>query len=71
MVLLTQHPGASRGEFAAFARSKGASDLTVPAEVASVPAIPLLGSGKVDFGGVKDLASEREAQAVPAPASAA
>ena len=71
VVLLTQHPGASRGEFATFARSKGASDLTVPAEVVCVSSIPLLGSGKVDFAGVKELAAEREAQAVAAPASAA
>ena len=61
VVLLTQHGGATRGEFAAFARKRGASDLAVPAEVATVPAIPLLGSGKVDFPAVKRLAEERDA----------
>ncbi len=63
IVLMTQHPGASRGEFAAFAKSKGASDIMIPAEVATVSAIPLLGSGKVDFAGVNRLVSEREARA--------
>ncbi len=63
VVLMTQHSGASRGEFAAFARARGASDMMVPAEVASVPTIPLLGSGKVDFAGVNRLVAEREARA--------
>ncbi len=61
IVLITQHPGATRGEFTAFAKKRGASDLAIPAEVSTVPAIPLLGSGKVDFPGVKRLLEERAA----------
>ena len=60
IVLITQQAGASRGEFATFARSRGASDLMVPAEVVTIPTIPLLGSGKVDYAGVKQLVEERE-----------
>ena len=63
VVLLTEHPGASRGEFSTFARARGASEIMVPAEVASVSAIPLLGSGKVDFAAVNHLAAEREGRA--------
>jgi acyl-[acyl-carrier-protein]-phospholipid O-acyltransferase/long-chain-fatty-acid--[acyl-carrier-protein] ligase len=62
VVLVTQHANASRGEFATFAKSKGASDIMIPAEVATVPAVPLLGSGKLDFAGVKHLVEEREAR---------
>ena len=62
VVLVTQQMGASRGELASFAKSKGASDLMVPAEVQTISAIPLLGSGKVDFAGVKHLVEEREAR---------
>ena len=61
IVLVTQHPGASRNEFAAFAKARGAADLMIPAEGATIPTIPLLGSGKVDFAGVKALVEAREA----------
>lgn len=59
VVMLTQHPEASRGAFSAFARSRGASELMVPAEVLVEPEIPLLGSGKLDFAGVARLVEER------------
>ena len=60
VVLVTQHQGASRGEFAAYAKGQGASDLMVPAEIFTSAAVPLLGSGKVDFAGVKALVEARE-----------
>ena len=63
VVLITQHPNASRGEFAAFAKSKGASDLMVRAVVTSLPRMPLLGSGKLDYAGVKLLVEERARKA--------
>lgn len=63
VVLITQQSNASRGEFSSFARSKGASELTVPAEVATIPTIPLLGSGKLDFAAVKALVEERARKA--------
>ena len=62
VVLVTQHPGATRGEFATFAKAHGASDLMVPAEVVTIPTIPLLGTGKLDFAGVKRLVEELEAR---------
>ncbi len=62
IVLITQRPGATRSEFAAFAKKRGASDLSVPAEVVTIATIPVLGSGKLDFAGVKNLVDEREAR---------
>ena len=52
VVLLTEQPGATRAAFSAHARSKGAAELMVPAEVRVVRAVPLLGSGKTDFAAV-------------------
>ena len=63
VVMITQHPNASRGEFSAFARDKGAPELMVPAEVTTLPVIPLLGSGKLDYAGVKHLIEERAREA--------
>ena len=48
LILLTDAPNANRAEFLAFAKSKGAMDMMVPAEVI-VDKVPVLGSGKVDF----------------------
>ena len=59
VVLVTQHQGASRGEFAAYAKGQGASDLMVPAEIFTSASVPLLGSGKVDFAGVTALVEAR------------
>jgi acyl-[acyl-carrier-protein]-phospholipid O-acyltransferase/long-chain-fatty-acid--[acyl-carrier-protein] ligase len=61
LVLVTQQKGATRGEFQAFARSKGASDLMVPAEVVYLEKLPVLGTGKIDMVGVAKLVAERAA----------
>jgi acyl-[acyl-carrier-protein]-phospholipid O-acyltransferase/long-chain-fatty-acid--[acyl-carrier-protein] ligase len=67
LVLFTQKQGATRQEFSAFARSRGASELMVPAEVVIMENMPLLGTGKVDQLSVSKLARER-ASAVVKPA---
>jgi acyl-[acyl-carrier-protein]-phospholipid O-acyltransferase/long-chain-fatty-acid--[acyl-carrier-protein] ligase len=59
LVLLTQEEGASRAAFQRFAKTKGAADLMIPSEVLVVEALPLLGSGKLDFAGVTKLAESR------------
>ena len=66
-MLVTQQKGATRGDFQAFAKSKGASDLMVPAEVVVVDKVPVLGSGKLDMVGVAKLVKERAAGAPAAP----
>jgi acyl-[acyl-carrier-protein]-phospholipid O-acyltransferase/long-chain-fatty-acid--[acyl-carrier-protein] ligase len=69
LVLLTQKRDATRREFQAFARSKGASELMIPAEVIVEENIPVLGSGKLDFASVQKrvtehMARKQESQAV-------
>ncbi|MBR3194076.1 AMP-binding protein, partial [Bosea sp. (in: a-proteobacteria)] len=66
LVLVTQQKDATRAAFQAFAKSKGAADLMIPAEVMVVPAVPVLGSGKLDFAGISRLVKERS----QAPAAA-
>jgi acyl-[acyl-carrier-protein]-phospholipid O-acyltransferase/long-chain-fatty-acid--[acyl-carrier-protein] ligase len=49
LILVTQKKDATRADFIAFARSRHASDLMVPAEVLVMDKLPLLGSGKADL----------------------
>ncbi len=48
LVLVADKHGATRQEFQAYARSRHASDLMIPAEVVYLDKMPVLGSGKVD-----------------------
>ena len=59
LILVTNKKGATRSQFQAFAKSKGASDLMLPAEIMVVESIPVLGSGKLDFVGVAELVKQR------------
>jgi acyl-[acyl-carrier-protein]-phospholipid O-acyltransferase/long-chain-fatty-acid--[acyl-carrier-protein] ligase len=59
LVLVTQKAGAARAAFQSFAKSKGVADLMIPAELIVTKEMPLLGSGKLDFAGVKRLVEER------------
>jgi acyl-[acyl-carrier-protein]-phospholipid O-acyltransferase/long-chain-fatty-acid--[acyl-carrier-protein] ligase len=59
IVLVTQQKDATRADFMAYAKSKGASDLAAPAEVMIVEHLPLLGSGKLDFAAVTKLVRDR------------
>lgn len=66
LVLLTTDAKCTRADFIAHARSKGASELSTPAEFLVVPAVPLLGSGKPDYVAALALTKERIAAAKPA-----
>ncbi len=57
LILLTDAPNATRAEFLAYAKSKNAMDMMVPAEV-RIGKVPVLGSGKVDFVEARKLALE-------------
>jgi len=48
LIMVTNKHGATRSEFMAYARSKHASELMLPAEVVVLDKMPMLGSGKVD-----------------------
>jgi acyl-[acyl-carrier-protein]-phospholipid O-acyltransferase/long-chain-fatty-acid--[acyl-carrier-protein] ligase len=59
LVLFTQETGATRAAYQSFAKSRGASDVAIPAEVVVLEAIPMLGTGKIDQVAVTKLALER------------
>lgn len=56
IVLMTTQETADRNAFQRFAKAQGATELMIPAEIAIVKAVPLLGSGKPDYRAVADLA---------------
>jgi acyl-[acyl-carrier-protein]-phospholipid O-acyltransferase/long-chain-fatty-acid--[acyl-carrier-protein] ligase len=69
LLLYTNNEKATRADFIAFARSRHASELMIPAEVIVMEKLPMLGSGKVDLLTLAKLAKEERAQsAQPRPA---
>ncbi len=58
IVLVTNHPEASRQELLDHMRHYGATELMIPAQIKIVASIPLLGSGKTDYPAVAKLAAE-------------
>ena len=67
IVLVTQQKDATRADFQAFAKSKGAAELMIPAEIMVVEHVPLLGSGKLDFAAVTKMVRERGRYVLPTP----
>jgi acyl-[acyl-carrier-protein]-phospholipid O-acyltransferase/long-chain-fatty-acid--[acyl-carrier-protein] ligase len=63
VVLVTEHPEATRSAFLAHARSTGLAELMVPKDVIVVDRVPLLGTGKVDYPAVQDLVEKSLAPA--------
>ena len=59
LVLLTENQKASRDELSAFAKSQGVTALSVPATIVHIDKLPLLGTGKTDFGAAKEIAEEK------------
>jgi acyl-[acyl-carrier-protein]-phospholipid O-acyltransferase/long-chain-fatty-acid--[acyl-carrier-protein] ligase len=58
VVLLTTQADAAREALQRHAKSVGASELSVPADIRVVDKVPLLGSGKTDYVGATQLARE-------------
>ena len=48
LIMVTDKHGATRSDFMAYARSKHAAELMLPAEIVVLDKLPMLGSGKVD-----------------------
>jgi acyl-[acyl-carrier-protein]-phospholipid O-acyltransferase / long-chain-fatty-acid--[acyl-carrier-protein] ligase len=56
IVLVTDAPGANRGEMIAWARNHGVPELAVPRHIVMTTSVPVLGTGKTDYVRVKELA---------------
>jgi acyl-[acyl-carrier-protein]-phospholipid O-acyltransferase/long-chain-fatty-acid--[acyl-carrier-protein] ligase len=70
LIMLTQKKDPTRSEFQAFARSRGATEIMVPAEIVYMEKMPVLGTGKIDNMAVTKLVKERYAAAPVAQAAA-
>ena len=57
LVLVTDCSEAARGALAAAAREAGLPEIFVPRAIVKVPAVPLLGTGKIDYVSAAQLAS--------------
>ena len=66
LLLYINNKDATRANFIAFARSRHASELMIPAEVIFMEKLPMLGSGKVDLLTLAKQAREERAQAAQA-----
>lgn len=59
IVLLTTHKDAKRDDLIGWAKNHGVPEIAVPRRIVHVEAVPLLGTGKTDYGAVQRLAEER------------
>ena len=57
IILLTDADGAQRKALADAAKARGLSELTIPRSVHVVAQVPVLGTGKLDYRALADLAS--------------
>jgi acyl-[acyl-carrier-protein]-phospholipid O-acyltransferase/long-chain-fatty-acid--[acyl-carrier-protein] ligase len=62
LVLLTTKPDASAAALLAAARERGVAEIMVPRVVRSFAAIPLLGTGKIDYVTATKLIADEEAK---------
>jgi acyl-[acyl-carrier-protein]-phospholipid O-acyltransferase/long-chain-fatty-acid--[acyl-carrier-protein] ligase len=58
LVLITDQADATRAVLAAAAREAGLPEIFVPRTIAHVPAVPILGTGKIDYVSAGKLAVE-------------
>jgi acyl-[acyl-carrier-protein]-phospholipid O-acyltransferase/long-chain-fatty-acid--[acyl-carrier-protein] ligase len=57
LVLVTEKPDAERDELARAARAAGYPELWVPRAILVTEAVPVLGSGKIDYPAAQKLAA--------------
>jgi acyl-[acyl-carrier-protein]-phospholipid O-acyltransferase / long-chain-fatty-acid--[acyl-carrier-protein] ligase len=67
LIMLTTDAKCQKSAFQQFAKSRGATELMIPAEIIVVDKIPLLGSGKPDFIAATKLVADRASAAVRMP----
>ena len=59
IILITDKPEAGRLDLVAWAQNHGVSELAIPRRILSVPAIPVLGTGKTDYVAIQKIAASR------------
>ncbi|MBR9825383.1 MAG: AMP-binding protein [Alphaproteobacteria bacterium] len=71
IILLTTYKKAERVDFVSFAKNHGVTELAIPKKIIVVDEIPVLGTGKTNYGQVQRMAEEAMAvSSAPAPAPA-
>ena len=58
IILVSENPNPKRHELLAWAQSHGVPEIAVPKKIVSVSAIPVLGTGKLDYVGITRMAKE-------------
>lgn len=58
IILMSDAPGANRSDILAWAQNHGTPEIAVPRRVVHVPEIPVLGTGKIDYGAVQKMAEK-------------
>jgi acyl-[acyl-carrier-protein]-phospholipid O-acyltransferase/long-chain-fatty-acid--[acyl-carrier-protein] ligase len=58
IILVSENPNPKRHELLAWAQSHGVPEIAVPKKIISVPSIPVLGTGKLDYVGITKLAKD-------------
>ena len=66
--MVTTKPDATRNEVQTYMKTQGATELMMPSELLVVPALPLLGSGKLDYVELNRLVRSRAETAARAKA---
>jgi acyl-[acyl-carrier-protein]-phospholipid O-acyltransferase / long-chain-fatty-acid--[acyl-carrier-protein] ligase len=66
LVLFTTRKDAKAAELQAWGKANGIAELAIPRDIRSVPDLPVLGTGKLDYVGMASLASDMPAIKVPA-----
>jgi len=58
IILVTEEPNAKRRELLTWAQTHGVPEISVPKKIISVEALPVLGTGKLDYVSITKLAKE-------------
>jgi len=66
IILVTDHPDAKRHELLAWAQTHGVPEISVPKKIVAVENLPVLGTGKLDYVSVTNMAKQSLGLSQPA-----
>lgn len=58
IILMSDHPNPDRGDLLRWAQTHGVPEISVPKKIISVPVLPILGTGKMDYQSVAKMAKD-------------